>query len=160
MIRDATLTRTGIRRFGTPQSQGKQTWKFMKIAYWVPLVVTILGMPLMTLGAGDTAHGSINGKGEAPLALAMSFFKGQGVEKDDVLAARYFRMAADQGNADAQDMLGLLYKFGQDVSKDSREAVKWFLVAAESGHSDARNNLGAMYSSGLGVPQDFKEAVK
>lgn len=75
-------------------------------------------------------------------------------------AVKWYRLAAEQGNADAQFALGILHSFGQCVPKDSTEAVKWYRMAAEQGHPTAQNNLGVCYDHGDGVPEDKTEAVK
>jgi TPR repeat protein len=38
--------------------------------------------------------------------------------KDDILAAKCFRKAADQGHVDAQTNLGVAYSLGQSVPMD------------------------------------------
>ena len=75
-------------------------------------------------------------------------------------AIRLYRLAAEQGNADAQFALGLIYGLGQSGPKDSAEAVKWYRLAAEQGHPAARNSLGVAYDHGEGVPRDNVEAAK
>ena len=46
------------------------------------------------------------------------------------------RLAADQGNATAQNNLGKMYANGdQGVPQDDQEAVKWYHLAAEQGAS-------------------------
>jgi len=75
-------------------------------------------------------------------------------------AAKWYRAAADHGDAEAQFRLGILYYFGQGVPQDNGEAVKWYRRAAEQGVALAQGSLGAMYGSGRGVPQNYGEAVK
>jgi TPR repeat protein len=50
---------------------------------------------------------------------------------------KWYRLAADQGNADAQFYLGLLYDNGKGVPQDYAEAVKWLRKAADQGLADA-----------------------
>ena len=88
------------------------------------------------------------------------FERGQGVLQDYKEAVKWYRLAADQGNASAQYNLGAMYENGQGVPQDYREAMKWYRLAANQGYPSAQNNLGAMYADGRGVPQDYKEAVK
>ena len=71
---------------------------------------------------------------------------------------KWYRLAADQGNADAQNNLGAMYDNGQGVPQNYAEAVKWFRLAADQGHAIAQNNLGLMYAKGQGVPQNYAEA--
>ena len=55
---------------------------------------------------------------------------GRSVLKDDAEAAKWFRLAAEQGVASAQYDLGLSYAFGEGVLKDAAEAARWFRLAA------------------------------
>jgi len=73
-------------------------------------------------------------------------------------AEKWFRMAAEQGDADAQLGLGVMYYKGLGVVRDDLEAVKWFRLAAPKGQPDAQLNLGLMYLSGQGVLQDHTTA--
>ena len=75
-------------------------------------------------------------------------------------AVKWFRKAAERGDADAQFMLGTFYENGEGVSQDYQEAVKWYRKAAEQGNADAQFLLGGLYATGQGVPQDDAEAVK
>ena len=67
---------------------------------------------------------------------------------------RWYRLAAEQGNASAQSNLGVMYDKGQGVLKDDAEAVRWFRLAAEQGNASAQVNLGLMYATGEGVLKD------
>ncbi len=68
---------------------------------------------------------------------------------------KWYRLAAEQGLADAQYNLGVMYEVGQGVPQDYDEAVKWYRLAAEQGDALGQNNLGFMYANGQGVPQDY-----
>ena len=80
--------------------------------------------------------------------------------QDDREAVKWFRMAAEQGDANAQFNLGFMYATGTGVPQDNREAVKWYRLAAEQGLANAQDNLGFMYATGTGVPENNREAVK
>jgi TPR repeat protein len=75
-------------------------------------------------------------------------------------AVKWYRKAAEQGDATAQYSLGLMYYNGKGVPKDDVEAVKWYRKAAEQGDATAQFYLGVMYAAGKGVPEDDVEAVK
>lgn len=68
------------------------------------------------------------------------------------------RLAAEQGDAQAQNNLGALYATGQGVEKDFAEAVKWYPKAAEQDNPQGLANLASMYGEGRGVPEDAKAA--
>jgi hypothetical protein len=89
-----------------------------------------------------------------------AYARGEGVRQDNSEAFKLFRMAAENGNADAQWTLGYSYDEGKGIPKDDAEAVKWYRKAAEQGHADAQFNLGYRYDEGKGVPKDDAEAVK
>ena len=54
----------------------------------------------------------------------------QGAPQDDVEAVRWYRLAADQGDAIAQYQLGLAYRDGEGVPQDDIQAHMWFNLAA------------------------------
>ena len=66
-------------------------------------------------------------------------------------AVQWYRKAAEQGDAEAQDNLAFMYKNGQGVTQDYAQAVKWYRKAAEQGYAGAQINLGVMYDNGQGV---------
>ena len=75
-------------------------------------------------------------------------------------AVRLYRIAAEQGYADAQNYLGYCCERGLGVEKDPKEAVKWYRKAAEQGQVNAQYNLGICYEYEKGVAKDPTEAVK
>jgi TPR repeat protein len=79
----------------------------------------------------------------------------QGVPQDYVEAVKWYRKAAEQGDANGQVMLGLMYDLGRGVSLNPAEAVKWYTMAAEQGDGAGQANLGLAYLNGTGVPKDY-----
>ena len=73
---------------------------------------------------------------------------------------KWYRTAADQGNAMAQRNRSLMYDRGHRVPRDYAEAVKRYRKAADQGDADAQSSLGLTYYHGNGVPQDYAEAMK
>lgn len=55
---------------------------------------------------------------------------GRGVKKDLTEAAKWYRMAGEQGNALAQYYLGAFYANGTGVGKNPSEAIAWYRKAA------------------------------
>lgn len=80
-------------------------------------------------------------------------------ERDYVEALRWYRVAAEQGDPNAQDNLGSMYLNGIGVPKDYAEAAKWYRKAAEQGLAVAQFNLALRYLHGNGVEQDDGEAA-
>ena len=107
---------------------------------------------------------------EAQVNLGLMYYKGLGVPQDFPEAVKWYRKAAEQGNAkafkwyhkaaeqgnvEAQFNLGLMYEKRQGVPQDYVEAGNWYRRAAEQGFAEAQTNLGTMYFTGLGVPKDY-----
>lgn len=81
-------------------------------------------------------------------------------EQNFAEAAKLWKMAAEQGDAEAQDNLGSCYEYGNGVAQDYAEAYKWYSKAAEQGNANAQYDLGFCYEYGNGVAQDYTEAYK
>lgn len=79
---------------------------------------------------------------------------GDGAVQDNEEAAKWYRLAAEQGDARAQFGLGIMYRKGEGVAQDNSEAAKWYQRAAEQGVTNAQTNLGLMYYQGVGVKRD------
>ena len=50
--------------------------------------------------------------------------------KNAAEAVKWYRKAAEQGDAEAQYNLGVMYDKGEGVPKNNVEAYKWFNLAA------------------------------
>ena len=61
---------------------------------------------------------------------------GLGVWEDKAEAARWYRLAAAQGNADAQNSLGWMYRYGEGVPEDYINAHIWFNLAGVNGYQE------------------------
>jgi len=70
------------------------------------------------------------------------------------------RLAAENGNCNAQCILGAMYFHGDQVPRNHNEALKWYLKAAEQGHPNAQFGVGGVYDLGEGVQKDRDEATK
>ena len=92
--------------------------------------------------------------------IGLMYASGQGVPQDYAEAVRWYRMAADQGEALAQFNLGAMYHSGHGISQNYAEALHWYRMAADQGNANAQWNLSVMYRRGQGVPQDDAEAVR
>ena len=85
-----------------------------------------------------------NGDPRAESTLGLLYYNGgRGVQQDDVKAVKWFRLAANHGDAVAEFNLGVIYADGQGVPQDNAEAVKWYRLAAEQGNARAQYNLRA-----------------
>ncbi len=60
--------------------------------------------------------------------------QGQGVPQDFAEAMKWYRLAADQGYANAQFNLGWMYEYGQGVLQDNVMAHMWYNIASANGN--------------------------
>jgi TPR repeat protein len=98
--------------------------------------------------------------GTAPLLAVLVYLREvEGVARDDAQVAAWFRKAAEQGDADAQNNLGWMYEQGRGVAPDDAQAAAWYRKVAEQGHADAQFNLGLMHWQGKGVVRDEAQAA-
>ena len=85
--------------------------------------------------------------------------------KDPDEAAKWYRKAADQGNAHGQANLGRMYANGWGVPKDRKEAIKWLTKASDQGNEYAKKELSKLTSTSpepgsQGQPADEKERLE
>jgi uncharacterized protein len=62
------------------------------------------------------------------------------VPQDFAQALKWYRLAADQGNAFAQNNLGLMHEKGQGVPQDIVRAHMWFNLSGAQGHEQGLKN--------------------
>jgi hypothetical protein len=75
-------------------------------------------------------------------------------------AMKFFSIAAEAGNPNANVNLGVMYQEGKCVTKDMKKAMKFFSIAAEAGRPSANFYLGMMYQEGDGVAKNIKKAME
>jgi TPR repeat protein len=101
------------------------------------------------------------GDAEAQFQLALRYDNADGLPRDPVAAANWYRFAAEQMHALAQFHLGLMFNAGDvGFERDDAEAAGWFLKAARQGLADAQFNLGLMHYNAEGVEQNDAEAFR
>lgn len=93
-------------------------------------------------------------------SLSGSYYKGWRAKQSYTEAAKWCRMAADQGHVGAQLNLECFYQEGEGVARDEIEGMKWIRMAAEQGRDVAQFALGRLYAEGIGIEKDETEAVK
>lgn len=101
-----------------------------------------------------------NSLAQAQNIMGWHYFKGISVPKDHPEALRWFRKAAQMGDASGQFNLGMMYANGYGTAKNQQEAARWFKLAADQGKANAQLNLGLMHLSGRGVEQNTAEGMR
>jgi TPR repeat protein len=111
----------------------------------------------LALGRESAAAGSCFGQYVVGACYRLGY---GGVAKHHAEAVRLYRLAAEQGHADAQTSLGYMFHTGQGVAQDYAEAVRLYRLAAAQGHAVAQFNMGIMFENGEGVAHDRAEAIR
>lgn len=93
---------------------------------------------------GSTAvHAELSNVNEQ-LARAVAYENGEGVPKDQLVAAAIYCEAARGGSAEAAYRLGWMYANGRGVAHDDATASALFRMAADKGHAYASKMLERM----------------
>ena len=100
------------------------------------------------------------GQGSAFAQCQLGHLHNTGTARDPVEAVRWWRLAANEDDFDAQFHLACAYTEGDGVAQDHGMAAKWLYRAARQGYPFAQNNLGLAFWRGEGVLQDHIEAYK
>lgn len=109
----------------------------------------------------DLAQGRVGRKPDsrAQYHLGLRYERGEGVSRNDTVAAQWFESAAAAGDADAQRLLAFAYLHGIGVPRNESEGIRRLRIAAEWGDAVARRQLGFRYVTGASVPKDEAEGV-
>jgi TPR repeat protein len=78
---------------------------------------------------------------EANYALAWLYYHGKYVTQDYNKATQLYLFAAQNGSAEAQNMMGILYSKGQGVEMNRTTAFEWLKKSAKNGHTHNKNIL-------------------
>lgn len=78
--------------------------------------------------------------------------------KDENIKFKWYKSAADLGNADAQFTTGLYYSSGRIVTQDYKTAFEYFTQSANQGNKLAMYSLGMDYQYGEGTEKNLEKA--
>ena len=101
------------------------------------LAVTAVGVALAAGAAIADERSAVPGL----VAQAMAYEHGEGVSRNQVLAASLYCAAARDGDAEGQFGLGWMYANGRGVPRDDAMAASLLALAADQGHDAARKVL-------------------
>ena len=90
----------------------------------------------------------------AQMALGCAY-KVRGLRRKSV---KWWRIAAERGEPNAQMQLGTAYAYGRGVKQDTQEALKWCRRSAEQGFVHGQSMLSVIYSNGFGMDGNLPEA--
>ena len=84
---------------------------------------------------------------EVHFNIGLMFAKGDGAPRNDVMAAKWFLKAAEEGLAEAQFHVGEMYLSGSGIEKDPTLGMEWIRKAADSGDAGAQAFLNKRRAS-------------
>jgi TPR repeat protein len=132
------------------------------------LTIIIL-LSVAAAGCSDSDIGSTNptdyaatkaraegGSAGAQWLLGSMYRDGKGVAQNYVEAAKWYRLAAMQGEIDAQFWLGYIYLLGQGAPENNQLSYVWFSVSAARGYRDASEERDLVKK--LLTPQALEQA--
>jgi len=94
------------------------------------------------------------------VALGRAYRYPDRVMRDDTVAARLFKLAAQRGQPQAMWELAIMHRDGGGVARDLDVALSLLRSAAAAGDPSAMNSMGNWAREGIGQPRDDVEAVK
>jgi TPR repeat protein len=107
---------------------------------------------------GDLKKAAEAGDIEAMIRLGTFYLND--LKPDYLEALRWFRRAAEMGNAFAMERLGGMHRDGYGVKQDYQQAMAWYRKAMDGGDLAAIASIGWMHYHGMGIPKNHAEALK
>ena len=103
-----------------------------------------------------------SGQVKSQFHLGILYYTGElPLSQDRVVAAYWLRKAAEQGDADAQELLGtMLSGEGNGIPVNVDEGFDWLYRAALQGRNGSQYLVGTAYHFGCGTQKDEAEAIK
>lgn len=135
---------------------------------WLLQLVALLGLIFgssvtqaqIEISLEELTAGAESGDPKYQFALAQAYLQGRGVPRDVNTAISWYRKAAGQHYAEAENDLGAIYGKGIGVAQDFAQSIKWYSLAAEHGSPTAQSALGSAYYFGIGVGKNLRESAK
>jgi TPR repeat protein len=84
---------------------------------------------------------------DAQYYLARLYLDGTGAPHDPRQAARWFALAAQKGQCDAQAMLGAMLFAGDHVPRQAARGLMWLILAKDSARTEQQGWISKLYDS-------------
>lgn len=98
---------------------------------------------------------------QAQTILAQDYFFGQnGIGKDLEKGLRWYKLAADQGDKEAQEMVCKAFAYGKGCVQNERTAVEYGEKAAKQGSIKSMELIGKLFFKGTGLDHLSAEVKK
>lgn len=96
---------------------------------------------------------------QAATLLGRLYQDGLGVKPDPVLAAKWYRRAAELGDTEGTFAFAVMLAEGDGIQKNRAGAAQLFDTAAQRGHALANYNLALLFLKGDGKPENPHRAA-
>jgi TPR repeat protein len=116
-----------------------------------------IGQPVDRVAGRTWFVGALKKSGRDSLGQFSSMMGEWGGDQEDAFDG--MRLAAEDGEAEAQASLSWKYRAGLGTPVDLAASVRWLQAAVKQGNLTAINNLGDAYETGTGVAPDIVRAV-
>ena len=126
---------------------------------WWPALIPLIAIVIVgVLGTADKPAEDINwlsrlaseGDSGAQLQVGLAYRNGRyGLTADAEKGLYWLKLAAENGNAYAEDTVATMYATGSGTPKDPAQAIIWWRKSMQDGDNEARLHLGeALLKSG------------
>jgi TPR repeat protein len=86
---------------------------------------------------------NIKSASKAAAFIGQMYWRGEGVEANDIEARKWYQRSAKLGYSAAINALGVMYQYGYgQLKQDEDMAIKYYIAASNKGNPDAQTNLG------------------
>ena len=109
-------------------------------------------------GVEALIQASVLGESEASFLVGTCYEKGIGVEKDLGRAYDYYKVAAENDDPRALEILGAAYLSGHPYQKDEQRGIELYEKAALSGNKRCQKHLADLFQEGKLVQKDVRIA--
>lgn len=154
-MRKANILYRPFWRYGT--ARGFLLAFLISIAMYFP--VRFYSNSKLTLLAIQTAAEDRDSQAAFELGSIYEYGK-KGINKNYHAAAKWYQIAANEGEIFAKRNLATMYADGKGVPQNMEKAVQLYKEASDSGDYIATYNLGLHFELGKGVKQDYQQAAK
>lgn len=125
---------------------------------YAPTILSVLALVALVAANKGTFNREIASEPDVQASAPNVGSEYSSNERTDV---QQLRMHADNGDAEAQNLIGVRYFSGNGIGQDYAQALRYFKMAADNGNLYALKNLGRIYMNGFGTVQASpREAIK
>lgn len=106
----------------------------------------------------ETYQKALNGDRQSQTIIGNYFYNEDTLPGHEQSACHWWRLAAEQNDAEAQTNLGRCYNYGYGVNRDYQQLEYWTRKAAQQGYGRAISDYGTLYKRRLiGTISDFNQ---